>query len=45
MGDVSIVADFTVLRSKWRHDEAFVLIWVRKDLFVAERERRDGVGR
>jgi hypothetical protein len=39
IGEVLIVADLTVLRSKWRHVEAFVLMRVRKDLFVAESDR------
>ena len=45
MGDVSIVADLTVLRSKWRHAEALVLMSVRKDVFVADSGSMAGVGR
>lgn len=45
MGDVSIVADLTLLRSRWRHASALVLMSVRKDLFVAESDKRAGIGR
>lgn len=45
MGDVSILADLTLLRSRKRHASASVLMRVRKDLFVAERDRRADIER
>jgi hypothetical protein len=45
MGDASILADFALLRSRYRHASPFVLMRVRKDLFVAERDRRADIER
>ena len=40
MGDVSIVADFALLKSIWRHASALVVMRLRNDLFVADSDKR-----
>ena len=45
MGDVSIVADLTLLKSRWRHASALVLMKLRYDLFVVDSDKSADTGR